>query len=223
MEIKTFRGKSLDQAGLAALARDPSLANTMALDLNENPLGDEGLRILGESRHTGALKALWLTRVGATDAGVEALAQSDMPVEQLYLGFNQVGPAGVKALLGLKNARLAILHLAYNPLTDAGARLLAESPRLAALERLEVGATHLTEAGVRALLSSTTLARLDTLDLGTTGPLPGLNVVGPTALEPLLDPAHLPALQSLYVRGSTPDSALLERLAKARPQLEITR
>ncbi|MCA9526725.1 MAG: hypothetical protein KC549_10585, partial [Myxococcales bacterium] len=201
-------------ARLAALVGDAGFAAVMALDVTQSPIGDDGARALAQSPHTGKLKSLWLDRTGITDAGAQALGAASLPLVELYVGYNPIGPDGLKALLAAPAADYFILRLSFTRVGDAGAALLAQSPRLPKLQRLELTAAGLTDAGVRALLSSPGLERLDTLELGH-------NAAGPRAIEPLLDADKLPALRTLDLSGVPLDAALIEQVKARRPDLDV--
>ncbi|MEZ4475049.1 MAG: hypothetical protein R3F60_30505 [bacterium] len=212
--IQNFRSSKIDAARLQVLVADPAFASAIALDVTGSPVGEVIGEALAQSPHAGRLKSLWLDQTGLTDAQATALGGSKAPLVELYAGYNPLGPAGLKALLATPAARLVVLRLTFTRIGDEGAALLARHPRLDTLERLELTATGLTDAGIRALLGSTTLAHLAALELGH-------NTAGPRALEPLLDPAHLPRLQTLDVSGLAPDPALVEQVRAARPGLEV--
>lgn len=212
--IRNFRRTPLTAEALTTLVGQADFAGTLALDVTESPIGDAGLRAVATSPHAGTIKALWIDRTGATDAGAAALGGADLPLEELYIGYNQIGPEGLRALLEAPKARWRILRLSFDPLTDAGAVLLASHPRLETLEHLDLVSVGVGDVGARALLGSTTLAQLAELDLSH-------NALGLESLVPLVDPRALPALRTLDVSGHCPASDVLARIRAARPNLEL--
>jgi hypothetical protein len=214
-KTRNYRGKGLSADALASIVRSDDFAGTPALDVNECPVGDEGLRALAASAHTGALRSLWADRVGATDAGARALAQGRFTLTGLYLSFNDLTGAGVEALLASPaTGGVEILRLSGNPVGDAGARALAASAASKHLKTLFLGKTGLTDEGLRALAASPHLAALEWLDV-TANPLTA------EGLAALLDAGRLPALRTLNIDAAAREPAIMERAAKARPELEI--
>src|SRR5205814_5978178 len=57
---------NMTDAGLAALARSPHVVRLAALDVSNNPLGDDGFRALLDSRSLPALKRLAYSELSAS-------------------------------------------------------------------------------------------------------------------------------------------------------------
>jgi hypothetical protein len=70
----------------------------------------------------------------------------------VWLTYNRIDDRGAEVLAKWKAAsRLRVLHLKHNPMGDAGARALLDSPRLADLDGLGLtGLSEETEARMKA-------------------------------------------------------------------------
>ncbi len=130
-----------------------SLAKLEELDLEENPVTDEGLRNLAGLTRLRKL-GLRLTRV--SDAGMPHLAKL-VRLEALYLAETRVTGAGLGSLRGLRR-----LYLSHAGVTDAGLNDIGE---LRHLELLCVDGTDVTDAGLDRLKG---LAKLRELDISDT-------------------------------------------------------
>ncbi|MBY0459274.1 MAG: TIGR02996 domain-containing protein [Gemmataceae bacterium] len=107
-------GVGLDAEDAAELLGSPNLANVTDLDLSDNPLGDEAIRVLVRSPVLKCLTVIRLSRTQLTAASGRLLA-----------GWP-----------GLRSVR--VLDLQGNELGLAGVQALAESPHLGALRVLAV-------------------------------------------------------------------------------------
>jgi uncharacterized protein (TIGR02996 family) len=133
-------GNYLRPAGTEALARSGWLRNLISLDLSNNALGIEGVRVL-VSQPMLRLTSLQLVGNGIGTEGAEILADSpSLPqLMSLDLSSNGIDAKGAKAMAGSPHlARVAFLNLGNNRLGDAGARALLDSPFLAGCKILEV-------------------------------------------------------------------------------------
>ena len=133
--------KVYDAAGkLAALGQCASLASMRSIDLEKNDLGDLDVADLARSPHLGGLVSLLLWNNRVSDAGLAALAASELPaLTRLDLSNNLVGDEGAVALAGSPMfARLRVLDLTGNQIGDPGAVALAESPGAATLTWLDL-------------------------------------------------------------------------------------
>jgi uncharacterized protein (TIGR02996 family) len=132
------------------------------------PLGDEGIQRLLDDCQVAGMTLMTLTGCGVTDRGVEALATSwqAADLQDLYLDSNRIGPAGAEALARSPHlARLWYLNLAGNDLGDAGVSALLAAPGFL-LGRLILEENRIGDRGARALAESPVVAALDTLWLG---------------------------------------------------------
>ncbi|MBK7397545.1 MAG: hypothetical protein IPJ34_14945 [Myxococcales bacterium] len=162
-------------AGALAALEFPSLE---VLAVRHGKIGDEGTRMLLDAAYAPRLRALDLRKNGLTDAArilercprLAVLELSGNPLgaslagwigaaaqELDVLGFEGCGlvDADVKALVASPAwARIGVLDLRKNELTDASARVLAKAagPRLRALH---IAGNALTVAGKKALKTMT--------------------------------------------------------------------
>lgn len=97
------------------------------LDLSNNPLGDDGMRVLAACRHLANLRILRLVNCGISDEGVRILTSS----------------------LHLDN--LVVIDLSKNPLTDSSGRYLRETSHLRKLRLPVVPIIGISYDAIRAL------------------------------------------------------------------------
>jgi uncharacterized protein (TIGR02996 family) len=150
--------------GFIALADSPALGELRRLRLHyTSPEGQRRPRIhsrggeaLGRAAFAQRLRVLDLNKQAIGNAGLAALAQSVgyESLERLELAGNGIGDGGAIALSRAHLSRLTYLKLSGNQLTDAGVRVLAGSPYLAALQELVVFDNPITDAGALALAES---------------------------------------------------------------------
>ena len=116
-----LRGNQLMASGIhlgpeeaRLLWNSPKMAQVNWLDLDDNRLGDEGVKDLAECGYLTNIQYLNLNKNGVSDAGVKLLAQS-------------------------KNlAKLKRLHLKDNPIKGEGVIALFDSPTLENLSTFQV-------------------------------------------------------------------------------------
>ena len=188
------------------------------LDLGDNPLGADSVRLLCAAPWAESLTWLALAGNDLGDDAVQTLARSGRfpHLRTLHLGHNRELPGG--------------------PITDAGALALARAPGLARLRLLTLDGTAVTDAGVRgvidgehwnlsglslagcdlmaaavhALAASPKLARLEWLDLSR-NPWLGGRALDVLAASPYLSPLCELDVQDIDLDGRTRD-ALRDRL-----------
>jgi len=160
----------VDAGGVAPLADRLGADRTVqALWLKRNPIGDAGVVALAAAlRVNSTVRTLDLTNTGFTVDGlralVSALAVRETPLERLYLGGNNLGPAAAPLLAGLVRSGVRELYLACGRLGDEGAAALASAASDAGHRiTFGLGGNGIGPAGVRALASA--LGTLSTLDL----------------------------------------------------------
>jgi hypothetical protein len=130
----------LDHSGLAAILRCPYFTNLRTLDVG--------------GRHKGA-----------DIAGIEECTYLPQ-LTQLRLRLNELGDEGWLRIAKSPLEELDTLDLSSSQGTDAGARALAASSRLANLRRLYLGHNQIGPDGVAALTSARWFSGLRSLDIG---------------------------------------------------------
>jgi uncharacterized protein (TIGR02996 family) len=176
-------GNDIHPAGAEALASRHRLRSLTALTLNHNALGDDGADAL-VTRNSSPLDGL----------------------RELSLAGNGIGPAGMRALLGLRCLpTLTRLELDNNRLGADGAYLITSHPALAGLTHLGLGRNRLGPAGVENLVALPILPRLTRLDVSGNG-------IGVRGVQALLDAPHLERLVELNVSGNRLDPEQVRRL-----------
>ena len=113
-----------------ALAECHWLLRLRHLDLSNNFVRDQGVKLLAQSPFLSELHSLNLSSAAVGDAGLRALAYSPYlkNLRELYLCDNRISPAGVRELASTPLAdQLDLLHLRFNPVDAEGAHLLKET------------------------------------------------------------------------------------------------
>jgi uncharacterized protein (TIGR02996 family) len=152
---------------LYEVAACPHLAGLDTLDLQAEPLRDDGLAILGRGKYLGRLRKLDLTRIECTGEGVHALIDRGAVagLEELTLRHNPaMGNEGVAAIAGgLRHLRR--LDLSTTGIGDEGVEIIAEAPALRDLRNLSLMGNPLGYAAVERLCESFAQRGLDILDV----------------------------------------------------------
>jgi uncharacterized protein (TIGR02996 family) len=96
------------------LAVEPLLGRFRRLDLQGNPLGEDGVRRLLESPHLASLRALRLAQTGLDEQAARLISSTPTlaGLEELDLSYNHIGTRGAKALADspfLKGLRWLVL------------------------------------------------------------------------------------------------------------------
>ncbi|XP_062895928.1 NACHT, LRR and PYD domains-containing protein 12-like isoform X2 [Mobula hypostoma] len=128
------------------------------LSLNDNNLGDSGVKLLSAALRISKckLQKLWLRNVGLTDSGVEDLASvlsTNPSLTELNLGANELGDSGVKLVsAALSNSKCCIqkLWLFDVSLTANGAKdLISTLSTSRSLKELSLNDNNLGDSGVK--------------------------------------------------------------------------
>jgi uncharacterized protein (TIGR02996 family) len=152
-------------------------------------------------RHTSQLP-----RLLADARNARVFADHLVKIDTLDLNRDYLGEQAGSRLLNLpKLPRLRGLHLANHSLTWAGLRLLADSPVLSTLERLEINVNSSSHDCLTTLLMSANLRQLTHLSLAGT---PGTNALIPW----LLVAPVFSQLRSLSLGHGTLDAAGLRSM-----------
>jgi uncharacterized protein (TIGR02996 family) len=209
---------NLSGAGMHALVRADFLPGLTRLWLGQNPLGDEGVRLLARCGSLTELRALDLSGVSFGTAGAEALATANLPrleelrfyssrlnsktvcallsgpgfpaLRELSLGWCSVEPAGMELLGAARLGQLRNLDLVSAGVGNKGAAALAASPHLRELRKLRLADNRIGARGAAALAQSACVGKLVDLDLGG-------NPIGPSGARALARSEQLANLEEL--------------------------
>ncbi len=181
---------------LAKAGGPPALRS---LDLGDNSFGPDDVQWLAEADWARPITWLNLAANYADFCAVRHLAQPGAfpNLRTLHLGHNnpertgggnhEVDDDAVEALVNSPTlARLRLLTLTHNRVTDVGVELLMNAPHFT-LSGLGLSATQVTAGGVRTLAKSPRLARLNWLDLSDNAALHS-DALLPLAESPYLSP-----------------------------------
>jgi uncharacterized protein (TIGR02996 family) len=158
--------------GLRALANSPHLTGLIRLDVSNNNLSDAALRALLDGPNARRLSRLDLHTNRLGDAGTAVLVESLVFTKMAELDRKidlrrvEMGPAGARALAASQALRaVEELNLDGNHLGDAGLAALAASDNLPRLRALSLRENRIGDDGARALARSRLMATLRDLDL----------------------------------------------------------
>jgi uncharacterized protein (TIGR02996 family) len=178
LEATPLRQLKLYDAGKRrkALFASDTLARLTRLDLNDNKLGDDGVRALAGCAHLANLTRLDLANNEISASGAQALALSPhlANLTVLDLSSNTIGEGATAIATSPHLKKLKELFLGGNGIGDAGAKALAASPNLAGLEELMLFVNEIGAAGAKALTSSPHLKGLRKLYLNQNAISPAL-------------------------------------------------
>ncbi len=125
LETLHVDNNGIGPAGIEALLHSPWAGKLVTLGIGSNPIGDRGGQALAKATSSTSLTRLYCENAGLTDRSAVALAQGlGARLEVLVLRANRLSDEGAKALATLGDAPLKELDLAQNGLTPAGVELL---------------------------------------------------------------------------------------------------
>jgi Leucine-rich repeat (LRR) protein len=164
----------LTRAGLGYLCSSANLVRLRHLGLSHNHLRTPR-EWSPPQGGTVALESLDLTENGLTEDGIRVLTA--LPglgqIARLNLGHNEIGNGGAAVLAEWPGAStLRVLRLADNRIGDDGARSLARSTYLHHLTELDLSDNPIHDPGAGALLKAAGLSRLRRLGLPRLGLTP---------------------------------------------------
>lgn len=164
----SFRQSGLTDKALKQLCHSPYLSPSIALDLRNNPLSERCLSIIADSPMASSLRALSigsLSEIGQRELDLSLLADGHFPqLKKLSIASCHASDEGVEALAA-SNLPLEELHFRFAGLTDKSIHALAASSSLA-LQALGLCAIHPSEEAFMALMKAPWLPQLLSLDLG---------------------------------------------------------
>jgi uncharacterized protein (TIGR02996 family) len=168
LETLLLRRNPLDDEGAGHLAPGDFHA-LRTLDVAGCNLGPSGAEKLAAAPWLAGLRYLDLGWNGIGPAGLRLILRRNWPnLRGLNLDENQLGDVGVRVLTGPESLapNLVGLHLRGNRITDAGAAWLADWPLLGQMRVLDLQVNRIGDAGGRALLESQYTQSLQWLALG---------------------------------------------------------
>jgi uncharacterized protein (TIGR02996 family) len=192
-------GCAVGLKGAQALATSPTFANLTSLDLRDNNLADAAISAITASPHWTKLRELRLGSNKVRTKGIEALVQwpglERLNLLDLWVNYG-VADAGAKLLAeSPRTANLLHLDLGYTTLTAKGVLSLAKSPHLKRLRLLNLEGNKIGDPGVQVLAKSPILAGLRCLNLCRTG-------MSDSGAKALADSPHLQHLRQLKLNGN---------------------
>ena len=146
----------------------PVMRDLEHLDLEDNPLGADGVTALAESGILHGLRSLNLASTNPGVPGLRALTGTGgmAGLRSLNLSGNRLGPVAAKELAASGAVKgLRVLNLSNNSIQNTGVAALAQSKSLAGLLELDVSDTGVSDAGALALAESPHLDGLIRLNL----------------------------------------------------------
>ena len=212
VEILSFYGSGLEPPMIQALL-EAKMPQIHTLQFVQNPLSDQGLKVLAAYPRLAELCALQLSFAQVGPQGLESLCSAGaMPrLRELVLSHNFLGSEGMRVLC--QHARLPVLErvdLGYNRLRAQDASALVEdSTLLRHLTTLTLTGNALGDHGVAALVESPMVHQLKILHLG-------YNRVRTAGIEAIAQSEHLGGLEELHLVGNVVDDRAATALARSR-------
>jgi uncharacterized protein (TIGR02996 family) len=168
LRVLNLRHCGIDRDQLRALLAPQAFPYLDDLDLGDNPLGDEGVRLLARWPRLAQLRRLELRGTQMTAAGLRHLlaAVEDGRLRYLGLAHNLIGDDGLSALAGARGLRrLTELSAGNNKYTIRGLAALLGGSNWTRLAILRLWCEQLSTASVQLLRDAPLVARLRVLDL----------------------------------------------------------
>lgn len=148
----------LGDVSIDAMVKIPWLGNLEQLLFGGNNLTDAGLVRLLDRVDFSNLRSLRApyNRLGVDSARALRAEFAGKKLDELWLSGNELGPDGVRALFSQEQAwpALVVLRLSENAIGDQGAEVIAESPMLAQLRKLDISQNDISEDGLFAFARS---------------------------------------------------------------------
>jgi len=223
IEDVTVVRSQITARGVRGIMAGKNTSGLQSLHLTGNPLGEEGLRALAESPRLAQLKSLVIQDVGATAAGVQALAASPhFRVGSVAMGFQAIGDAGAEALAGA--TMVNSLRLESAQIGGRGGRALIEGTHAVGLD-LTKNPIHLVglrkiSPHLRSLTLDETPLTVEDIQALAALPAPALKSLS-IAYVPMSDPVYEAILAApwfdqleLLMLGTHPDHSSPEMRAR---------
>ncbi|MFQ3593166.1 MAG: TIGR02996 domain-containing protein [Gemmataceae bacterium] len=160
--------ESLPAAACQSIAHCELLQRLHTLDLNYNPIGNEGAVALSQSPDLGNLQHLDLWICGIEAEGARALASMRCEPQPYWinLGGNGIGEEGIRALASSSLLEKVRRFLIWgNSIRDTGLTHLVRGPYLQQIEELYLNENNLGMKAARVLATWPPLQNLRTLSI----------------------------------------------------------
>ncbi len=169
-ETLKLTGRYLATDEVTILANFDRVRTVKKLDLSDNQINDEALKILFESPHLAGVETLNLDINFLTDEGMLAIAKSAevaiVNLKTLTLSDNKLTDASLAEWVHSDHfQRLERLDAGWNQVGNATAKALAQPGALKALRVLELERSYLDAEGIREFLQGEVAGRLEELNL----------------------------------------------------------
>lgn len=180
---------------LAPLAATPHLERVTSLTFDPGALDDAGARVLVGARWLSGVERLVLANNPLGSAAFAAIAGQLEAATWLWLEGVDLRGDGLRAIASSRLRRLDMLGVPDARLTDDDLAVLAASPVLETLTRLDLDRNALRDAAAEALAASPRVGRLRALKLDS-------NLLGARSARALAASTALSALQTLTLHGN---------------------
>ncbi|HEY1191794.1 MAG TPA: TIGR02996 domain-containing protein [Gemmata sp.] len=200
LRVLDIMGNAIRDAGVARLCAAPWAGALAYLDLSQNYLTDEALRLLARC---GKFKNLHTLHLNSN-----SVYQQDGAAPH-----ESVTDAGLRALADSPDlANLRVLSLSGTRITAAGVEAVLHSPHWK-LSGLRLSQCQLRRDVVEVLAAAPQLARLQVLDLGQNDDIT-IDHLRPLAESEYLSPQTELDIRGIYAAGSAVRAALAARLGR---------
>jgi uncharacterized protein (TIGR02996 family) len=161
----------LPNTDAGTLASSPNLKRLTHLACHAYGLKAQGLGLLANSPNLASVESLELphTRIGPKELAAASGSPLFARLRNLNLQYDRIGEAGATLLAGMLSNNLHTLCLENSGITPRAVEVLAASPRLAGLRKLNLRRTSSGDRGARAIARSPHLRNLTSLNLCATG------------------------------------------------------
>jgi uncharacterized protein (TIGR02996 family) len=200
---------------LTRLARARNLAQVQDLDLYGNIFPRKGLRALFQSaifRHLTRLNVSSWNGMEISEL-LPAVAASKYlrSLREIKVSFNSLDEVQARALAAsaVIDSLETLSFSASSRITPNAMKVLAGSPRLAQLRRLDVSCSGVGDAGVRAIAESRFMSNLSSLRIGRCG-------ITDSSIQAIAKSPYLANLEELNLADDPLSSAALAPLASSQ-------
>ncbi len=202
----TLSDNRLASSCLVELARQPG-APLRKLDLQGNPIGDEGVVALARSGRLDGVNHLGLSACGVGDGALLALVESGAlrEVRTLEMRRDAVTDVGALALAEAEVPELRDLYLEANAIGARGALALLRSPNMPALSSLDMSENDCEDDAFEVPEDRSQPASLRQVDLSSCE-------AGPRLIEELVRTRALETVTSLSLRDDMLDPSAARAL-----------